>query len=134
MQDHEFTALSRDEAWDYAIVQSELERARLFTLYRSARGVNIFGSDGPKVDSSVAQPAAPESLMLIVGRVGFCLSVLGMALILLLSSQGEATTTHWLLLMFLASIVGLFAFMWMMGALEKRLIEIATEIRSLPHS
>jgi hypothetical protein len=36
--------------------------------------------------------------------------------------------------MFLASIVGLFAFMWMMGALEKRLIEIATEIRSLPHS
>jgi hypothetical protein len=62
------------------------------------------------------------SLMLIGGRILFGLGIAGAAF--------GAAMTAWLLVWFFAGLNALGALMWMLGAIETRLIEIANVLRT----
>jgi hypothetical protein len=126
MDDKEFSALSPVEAYEYAVQEKPAERVRLLQLYQNANGFVAHPGAQPMPVDSVAAEAddIPTSLMLTIGRGGFIVSVIVMAVIVLAALVGSYSATGIVLLLLAASVVGLFALMWMMGALEMRLIEI----------
>jgi hypothetical protein len=138
MQDQEFVALGPAEAYEYAIQQSAPERVRLLQLYRKARGVEAARGDGavtPRTAAeqsleSLAELAAPKSLMLLIGRIGTCACALGLLLCLVVALGGAVGFIEIVVSGVLGSLLGLFALMWMLGALERRLIDISVILRS----
>jgi len=80
------------------------------------------GADGPRIMASkAASSASPVSLMRTVGMGGFWISLLALPVGFFMSlTQGYVG----IILLVLGSGVGLFAFMWMLGAIEMRLIQI----------
>ena len=74
-----------------------------------------------------AGEAGKESVMRTAGKVGFCLSFLLAIGAAIPATQGE--TAGFVLLALATSVTGLFALMWMLGAIEHRLILIYEVLR-----
>jgi len=134
MTDSEFLALKPTEAYEYALEQEPKERVRLLKLYRKITGEGAYPpacgeSNEPNSEypsSGSADDASPQertSIMRIVGRAGFIVLLLFIGLVIVAASVSHCCIGTACLSPVL-SLLGLFAFMWMLGALEMRLIEI----------
>lgn len=115
------------------LAMSDEEKAEFTRKARAGEfGDGFQPSDGTGRSPAGAGHDGPVSLMRTVGMWGFICSCLVLPIAWVMLINGSAWGV--IALLFPASAVGLFAFMWMLGAIEMRLIAINETLKAKERS
>lgn len=138
MEDSVFVTLTPGAAYAYATDQNAAERVRLLKLYQAACGVEpekpSAGKSQIPAQPSGSLPAlngdfSSPSAMKHIGKIGFLVSLAIAGIFGIIAAAGTSGRFIAILFGVAAAAIGLFPIMWMLGAIEERLIEIRDLLR-----